>query len=431
MSISKEEFDELLELRKKANIVPKTNWRFERLEYLLTCMYGLDSFTKEEKDKLMEEFKNLSPEDQHSVVYNAQYKTSPACFYLKYEEAEKLGKARKKLSLHERAQLSDGFSIVFGGLAWLDLGEMFEAEIQIDDHSSPQRESKPYAHLYFSDGYNRRVETVDIIASVEQDAQAIGHPAIVAAIRYWQEIVYSKNVHNTLDRDDDEPIMKSLRDYHSRRHIENAEKNLEALSRALIKGAHNQSLNRKEAIVVTLQGLDLDNPENTLYLAWQLLKDCSFADDPNLERFEKLLDEERKKYSDTQKSPLRFPTVMRFLKDKDENGGYKKFVEAKKNPSWEKFRNAFAAWYMGISVGTVKPYLSKGKNLKTKVPISKGFSGRAFVYPKSSITGLLLSVLSEPLVFAREPVWISENNLGLSIEDAISEKPEKTTKSVV
>lgn len=414
--MEKEEFDELLELHRKATVF-KSNYAFERLERLFRWFLGAQSFTPDEIPKLISQFNSLSTDERERVIFNATHEPHPAYFHLNSDEADKLNIARRELSLHERAQLFKFFE-VYGGYTCLDLGEVFSGKIEIDDHSSPPREKEPYAHIYFSDGYRRRVETVDILESVKQNPLAIGHPAIAAAVYYWQRAIYFKNVRNRKDKDDDLEGVKMFREWYSRKRVRVAEKNLQAVCAALEKGAHDRSLDEKAAVVINLEKLDLDNQNNILYRTWKGLKNWE-ADDDGLERFEeKLLNEGRENANGN----LHFDTIMKFLRDEEPAGGYK-FVGAIKKPSWKSFRNAFKAWYSMIDVRSVKNYPSQ---VKKKLPDYKD-AAKENVVSRFSIINLFSSTLQTAMVYAREPVWLDEHDIGFNIEDAIEAKchPEK------
>ncbi len=187
-----EEFNELLGLRNKARLTQNEH-QLSRLQDLLACTRYLETYTQEEKDSLIAQFRELSPQEQLELL-NRSYRSNPNFFNLSEEERERLAAARKELSLHQRARLSDIYLHTAAGIAWLDLGEVSNTFIEIDDKSSPDRETRPYAHVYFSDHWRMRVETIDILETVKNDPTAVGHPAVVFAIYHWQRVIYTRRV---------------------------------------------------------------------------------------------------------------------------------------------------------------------------------------------------------------------------------------------
>jgi hypothetical protein len=197
--MNNDEWDELLKLRGKAGLSAKTHSRLARLEDLIAYTRYLDTYTQEEKDRLVAQFKELSEQEQQELWARATYKTKPIFFHLTDAEVERLGEARKKLPFHERARLLGNLILSSARIAWLDLGEVFFAIIELDDKSSPERETRPHAHLSFRHVSRMRVETVDILESVRKDPAAIAHPAIAFAIYHWQQVIYTRRV---IERED-------------------------------------------------------------------------------------------------------------------------------------------------------------------------------------------------------------------------------------
>lgn len=115
-------------------------------------------------------------------------------FHLLPEELDDIKDRRKQMSLSDRARLST-FIDAGAGIAWLDLGGVLDATIELDDHSSPERERRPHVRIYYKDAAREvdvitpQVEIIDIIESVRNDAAAVGHPAIAFAIYHWQRVV--------------------------------------------------------------------------------------------------------------------------------------------------------------------------------------------------------------------------------------------------
>jgi len=265
---------ELFALRAKASLYPKTDHRFERLENYISSSLQLLIYSQEEQLKLLAEFNELPDQEKQDLLFRVANRTHPNSFHLSAAELEQLRTARKALSFHERARLFSNLFLTPAGTAWLDLGEVFEAEIEIDDSSSPQREMRPYAYICFSDGHNRRVETIDVLESVRRNAESIGHPAIVFAIHHWQRVIYAKRV---IERDDvttRDEMGKMLKDMLGGAEVKTAERCLGTISKTLVDGAKKRAISNELAFAfkIELVGLGLENKETFLYKAWEKLE---------------------------------------------------------------------------------------------------------------------------------------------------------------
>lgn len=315
---------------------------------------------------------------------------------LSAEERKKLEAGRKELSLHERARLSDFYLQAAAGVAWLDLGEVSRAVIEIDDRSSPEREMCPYAHIYFSDYYRRRVETFDIHESVKSDPTAIGHPAIVFAIYHWQQVIYTKRVIEREDVTWRGELGRFVKDeYGGGKDVRSAESNLKKLSKTLYDGAKKRMIPKESALALKMQwcGLWPEGNESVVYKAWEALKAESICkqgyDEDILKDLEpKLLESERVQH-------IRFTIyacrVMEFLRENGERGG-RRFVafDAEGNsfrPTWKNFRNAFAAWFFNLEQSVVQQYLEVAG--KQDVVLDQVYEP-SLDYPKTTVFRIFL-----------------------------------------
>jgi hypothetical protein len=435
-----EEWIELLKLREKANLSPKTNYRFESLENYLSAIYTLGLYSEEQKEKLTAQFNELSELDKQEITHRVTNKTHPNFFHLTYDEMEKLQAARKELPFHERARLLSNLILTAAGTAWLDLGEVFEAQIELDDNSSPERRTRPYAYISFSNGHQRHVETVDILASVNKNPAAIGHPAIVFAIHHWQRVIHAKRI---IERDDitsrDETWKSMRRIFSGELEVEVAERNLEAIGQKLIRGAKKGAISKEAALAIQVEllGLRLEDTNTLFYKAWERLG-SEFIDRTNeveqvLEKVKAdLLAFEKQPHTDIQSRRISMDIVMMFLNEEGERGG-KRFIGYNEEgislkPSWKVFRNAFAAWYFELAQPVVQDYLEKAAKENVVSDDVYQYSWNA---PRSIISTVIHYLLTNQLVMAREPVMISETSIGFhglelekAIEDAISEGME-------
>jgi hypothetical protein len=418
-----DELAELVKIAQKACVTRNGRFELDSLELYLRCLSDLEKFSQDERNRLTTQFQELSDEDREYLRDRVMNRTHPAKFHLTDSDSEKLTNARKELSFHERAQLSAVWR-AWDGIAWLDIGEVFDARIEIDDQSSPDRERRPYAHVFFSDGYIRRVETVDIFASVERDASAIGHPIIVAAIQHWQKVLYSKQIHTVPNREDDNPVTKYFREKFTRRHIAVAEANIKALSMKLATGALETGISAKMGLAFNVQELGL-NEGKLLHDVWREFRGWGI---PDVEDENEIKNFRQKLHGMANKSLINQrdtdpDIVFRFLTETADDGGYKYFDAAKKRPTWPSFKNAFTAWYFLKRVNTIKNCPSDAK----KNPIdTKNVTQSFFLPPEKRFAQMLSSMLATPLVFARDPKQIRETGGHLHIEEAILEAESVT-----
>lgn len=423
--MSDEKLNELLELRAKASLAPNEH-RLQRLIDLLSYTRYLESYTQEEKERLIAQFKELSSEEQQEV-WNHTYKLHPNFFNLSDEEREKLAKARKELPLHERALISEVFFHTAGGFAWLDIMEVLDTRIQLDDRSSAAREKRPYAHIYPTDFWQLNVETVDILEAVKSDPMAIGHPAIVFAIYHWRRVIYTKRVIKREDVTSNDEIGQYLNDqWRGGRDVRSAENNLKAISKTLYDAAKKRMIPKESALALKMQwcGLSPEGKETVVHKAWEELKaeiiDKQGSPEDILRDLEpKLLAHERIIQG---KHPIYANRVMEFLTQGGKKGG-KRFVgfDAEGNSlrtTWKDFRNAFAAWFFKLKQSAVQQYLEDAK--KQNIVLDEVYEP-SLAYPTTTIARIFTYLLTKPLVFARDPVLLRESDVGMhGIEEVIN-----------
>ncbi|MDQ1591627.1 MAG: hypothetical protein QOG71_2254 [Pyrinomonadaceae bacterium] len=426
--MNEEQWKELLELRAKASLSPRTDSRFERLEDYISLSLRLSIYSHEEQLKLLAEFNELPDQEKQDVLSRVANRTHPNFLQLSADELEKLRTARKDLSFHERARLFSDLFLTAAGTAWLDLGGVFEAEIEINDNSSPERETRPYAYIYFSHGHHRRVETIDILESIKRNPESIGHPAIVFAIHHWQRVIYAKRV---IERDDvttRDEIGKVIKEMFGGKDIKTAKRNLGKISKTLVDAAKKRAISNELAFAFKIEsvGLGLENKETFLYKAWEKLEAEFVGQTDGVEQIlakieTELLALERRPYTGNRFDSVSVRKVMEFLRKAGKKGG-KKFVgyNAKGNlrrPRWKVFRNAYAAWLFGLKQSLVSEYLRKAAKQEL---IESDVYQPSWVSPKGGVIRIIHHLMTTPLVAVRNPVIISEDNIGFQgIEAAI------------
>jgi hypothetical protein len=407
------EWDDLLKLRNKALLSEQIDNSLQRLENFLCYSNYLSSFSQDEKNRLLHQFSELSDQEKQDLWHRATNRTGSAFFHLTQEEIDKLLTARKTLSFHERAQLSDRLILTAAGTAWLDLGDVFEAQIEIieiDDNSSPERASRPHARISFYPHTQNHVQIIDIIESVKNNPLAIGHPAIMYAIYNWQQVIHAKRV---IERDDvtsrDEIGQVAKQVFGGGREVEIAKRNLKRISQVLVEGANKRALSKEAAFAanVELLGLGLEGTDSFLHKAWERL-----AGDFVEKVLEKIETELRalERLGEVN-TPGRIPIsrVMGFLKDGGQKGG-RKFVAyneegVSSRPAWKVFRNAFLAWFYDLEQGSVQQYLEDAA--KTDIDVDNIFQP-TFNNPITTVHRIWQHVLEIPLTIISEPDVSSE-----------------------
>src|SRR5205085_2192612 len=119
--MTEEQWNELLEIAKKAGLTPQPDRRFDSrfdsLKVYVSALNTLLNLSQENKERLGAQFKELSDQDQQDFLTSVRNKTHVNSFHLSDEEVTKIEAARKELSLHERARLSRGFIFANAGAA--------------------------------------------------------------------------------------------------------------------------------------------------------------------------------------------------------------------------------------------------------------------------------------------------------------------------
>ncbi len=420
---------ELLKLREKAALSPKTDSSFQSLEIYLSALYILNLYSQKDKERFTAQLNELSDQDRAALTNRVTNKTNPNFFHLTYEEMETLQSARKELSFHERARLFSNLILTATGTAWLDLGEIFDGRIEIDDSSSPERWSKPYAHISFSNVSYRRVETVDILESVKNNPTSIGHPAIAFAIYHWQRVIHGRRV---VGRDDitsrDESMKAFKRVFSGEQEVEIAERNLKAIGNNLLKGAKQRAISKESALALNIEslGLRLEDKDTVIHKAWKRLATKFIKPTDEIEQVIAKLETdlcvfESQPHSDSKSRRISTNRIMEFLRTEGDKGG-KRFVGnneegVSRRQKWVVFRNAFAAWFFILDQETVQEYLEKA----AKEEIAKrDIYPYSWTTPESRVCLIFHYLVANQLVMAREPVTLHESDIGhYGIEKAI------------
>jgi hypothetical protein len=410
--MDEEQWAELLKLREKASLSPPTDSHLQPLEIYLSALHTLSLFSQNEKERLTAQFNDLSSEDKQALSQRVACKTQPSFFHLTDDEMEKLQAMRQGLSFHERARLSSKLILTATGTAWLDLGDIFEAQIEIDSKSSTERESEPYARISYYPSFQNQVETIDIIKSVKNNPLAIGHPAILYAVYNWLRAVHAKRV---IERDDvtsrDELGQIAKQVFGGARDVENAVRNLESISKALIEGAKERALSNQAAFAanVELLGLQLEDTDSFLYKAWERLTGDFI--ERVLEKIEAELTALERSGEVHTPGRITIARVMEFLRDGGRNGGKRYVGNNKKGvsrrPPWKVFRNAFLAWFYGLDQRSVQQYLEDAA--KEAVDIDQIFQP-SFTSHVTTVHRMWQHILATPLAIVSEPDVVSETD---------------------
>ncbi len=84
--MNEEQWKELLELRAKASLSPKTDHRFERLENFISLSLQLSIYSQEEQQKLLAEFNELPDQEKQDLLIRVANRTHPNFFQLSADE---------------------------------------------------------------------------------------------------------------------------------------------------------------------------------------------------------------------------------------------------------------------------------------------------------------------------------------------------------
>ncbi len=358
------------------------------------------------------------------------------------DELKQLSETRKSLSLDERARLFRLWDAAAGTVLY-DAGNFLKATIEIDDSSSRDRERCPHAIITLRDGLKVRTEKIDILESVRSNSALIGHPVILHAIRYWEQVVNAKRILTQDDiyhhKEDKADIYKAFADQFGGKQVRTAERNLKAIGKALWEGIQERAIPKEAALELKIGELGIDKTDTFLYKAWELLApDKVNPSDEVDERINKIeahlkdIDPSPRIKSNQHGQPIYdengFPVsehslqadfeiedqipiwrVIDFLKEKG-----RKYVEGKETenrvfvtgrPTWAIFNNSFASWHLNKGQLTVKEYREEARKQNTETEYWKpSFRGEMTV-----VVDLILDVFASSLVQVTDSNWETDN----------------------
>ncbi|MFL6275394.1 MAG: hypothetical protein ACJ74G_09290, partial [Blastocatellia bacterium] len=235
-------------------------------------------------------------------------------------------------------------------------------------------------------------ESIDILASVRKNAASIGHPAILLAIKRWEQVVLTQ--YPLSRKKTSNAIMKAARgDFKAA-----AKKHLENISKALLEAAQDPERRNSKLTMFRMLSLRIDEAADTyLKLVWEMLGEDdvhykSYGCDEDGKPVKKERGYEDKLHVLKLKVATRFAEyhfgkerlnpapldgyaleprevkesyldsiiewfnpIFDFLRE-EEN---KRFID--KPPAWEVMRNVYIKWLTGRSVKTAKNYRSETK----------------------------------------------------------------------
>lgn len=326
----------------------------------------------------------------------------------------------QNLSFEERAKLLINF-VAYPGMALFDPGNIFRTLIKIDDNIDKKRPRRPLAYLIFNqDADFTRVEVIDILESVRQNALAVGHPVIIAAIQHWQNIIlWEKFVNNETIYSQIKSVTEWNHHFHGR-YIEAADESLKEISKALSSGISKRKVPSINSFLRHLKNLNIENRNNYLYVAWERLKsnvvnptndlaERVYVIENYLRRLPKRespdqineFDEEFRKYGYLE-TDLSISSVLDFLKNDGSRFVYSEKSEFSQRPRWSVFKNAFLKWYFNKKGSTIDQYKKSFKEpFTTEEPYLSGFFGNS---SPVSFSGLMNEILSQPLIHYCKPL---------------------------
>ena len=229
----------------------------------------------------------------------------------------------------------------------------------INDWLGANRE-RPCAIIMYSRG---RWESIDILESIRNNATTIGHPAILIAIRRWEQVVLTQY---PLARKQKAEAASWEMTYGSFKRI--AKQHLKNVSNALLKAAENPA-RRKLLLTVFNTLLQRIDEVDALYLkmAWKMLAEndihyISYGIDENGKEQKK-----RRSYK-AKLNTLKMRLVTRFadygfeaffgpIFDFLSSEECKPFFE--KRRKWAEMRNSYIRWRTGLEKNTIKNYGSR------------------------------------------------------------------------
>jgi hypothetical protein len=228
-------------------------------------------------------------------------------------------------------------------------------------------------------------------------------------------------------------------EYHGGAELETAKRNLKAISKTLYDAALNRAISKETALALKMDwyGLQLDDKETALHLAWEKLSATNlrqFVDKKQmLDNIEAaLLDFDRQPYKDYRHRRISPRKVMEFLKAPGKRGG-RQYVGSDRNgkslrPSWKVFRNSFAARFFGLDRTSLQHYLERAPKQKI---VEDEIYQPSIIPQRSTVSRLLYYLCITPLTSASEPIWVREDGMGFNgVADAIKKAKARVTEEV-
>ncbi len=219
--------------------------------------------------------------------------------------------------------------------------------IEIDDMSM-EREKSPRAILHYPDD---SVRAIDILESVKKNSSSIGHPAILIAIRRWEQLVQLNKMFFEDAYDEKYPLIKEYNQTQARLNHRIATY-LKNIGTALYKGAKKRDLSKEPAFKLYADYWGLYKQNTYLYKAWELLGKDEFRDIRNSEiKSTELCKQLGKEKVNNVKISIN--KVMDFFSSTGKRYFDERFP-------WEETRNAFLAWNFNLDQDTIKNYYYRG-----------------------------------------------------------------------
>lgn len=233
---------------------------------------------------------------------------------------------------------------------------------------TPKGGTTPHAVVRYGDGSE---ECIDIVESVKRNATSVGHPAVLLAIHWWENIVRRELALN--------------HSWGDKPYVELARRNLELLGKALLEGAQARGMSPEDSLALYVRTWDLDHPRSNIRLAWELLGENDLKECEEGERLRHLAKRLRKKTPvegkrgsdyDNSAGTVSVGQVIRFLRT------VKGSEYLKNRRKWLDFRNAFFANAFGLKQETVSTYLPGRRSGKpTRTIRAEGQQHNRFMYP--------------------------------------------------
>jgi hypothetical protein len=338
------------------------------------------------------------------------------------KDRETIYQGSKKLTFAERASLLINFHS-YPGTVLIDAGGLLKAEIRIDDKHSKASENRPLAYIEFSDGYKSRVEIIDILESVRNDATLIGHPVILSAIEHWQNILVWEKYSKNDDVYSEGENVKEWDELFTRTFIKSARENLEAIGKAMLEAVRRQAIPKETALKLKIEDLKIEAKNTYLYIAWKRLAkeniEQTHALDERISQIQNYLKQipadnqiwwvrdcpiEMQKYVPVD-STIRISTVIDFLYADGSKFVYKENCVTSSRPRWVVFRNTFIQWIFQKENSTIAKYQTIAK---TQEVDARPYRTGLFALPvKTNMYRFMQNVLAKPLVKFCEPIEIS------------------------